>query len=72
MEYQIEDAERSECSSNGMGLLNGQTTKRDSIASVQEVGVGMFKEQGFGIQDRVAKCNWVIPESFKETYKRLP
>jgi hypothetical protein len=27
---------------NGMGLLNGQTAKRDSIASVEGVGVGLF------------------------------
>jgi hypothetical protein len=42
-------------SGNDVGLLNGQTTKRDSIASVE--GVGLFTKQGFRIRDRVAKCN---------------
>jgi hypothetical protein len=27
---------------NGVDLLNGQITKRDSIASVEGVGVGLF------------------------------
>jgi hypothetical protein len=40
---------------SGVGLLNGQTTKRDSIASVEGVVVGLFTEQGFQIRS-VAKC----------------
>jgi hypothetical protein len=39
---------------NGVGLLNGPTTKVDSIASVEEVG--LFREQGFRIRDCVPKC----------------
>jgi hypothetical protein len=45
---------------NGMELLNGQTTKQDSIASVE--GVGLFTKQGFMIPDQVAKCAWVMPQ----------
>jgi hypothetical protein len=41
-----------EVASNGMGLLNGQTTKRDSLVSVEEVGAGLFTEQGCRIWDR--------------------
>jgi hypothetical protein len=42
MEYQIVHAERVGVAGNGMGLLSGQTTKRDSIALVEGVRVGLF------------------------------
>jgi hypothetical protein len=42
--------------SNGVDLLNGQTTKRDPIAEVEE-GRGCLQstQQGFRIVDHVAK-----------------
>jgi hypothetical protein len=40
---------------NVVGLLNGQTTKRDSVASVEGLGAGLFTKQGFRIWDRVSK-----------------
>jgi hypothetical protein len=46
MEYQIEDAERSGVAGNGMGLLNGHTTKRYPTASVEGIGEGVVYEAG--------------------------
>jgi hypothetical protein len=40
MKYQIVEAERSGVASNGVGLLHGQPTKRDSISLVEGVGGG--------------------------------
>jgi hypothetical protein len=48
----------------GMGLLNCQTTKRDSIASVEGVGVELFTKQGLRIQNCFAKCMWVMSRKF--------
>jgi hypothetical protein len=45
---------------NGMDLLNGQTAKQDSIASVEGVEVGLFTKQSFRILDRITKCTWVM------------
>jgi hypothetical protein len=42
---------RVELAGSDVGLLNGQTTKRDSVASVG----GLFTERGFRIGDRVTK-----------------
>jgi hypothetical protein len=53
-----------EVTGNGVGLLNGQTTKRDSIASLEAVGVGLFTKQRFRIRDHVAKYTWVISWMF--------
>jgi hypothetical protein len=44
---------------NGMGLLNGQTTVRNSILSV-EGGRGLFTEKGFRIGHGIAKWSWVM------------
>jgi hypothetical protein len=42
---------------NGVGLLNGQTTKRDSIAAVEGVEV-VYKA---GVYDMgLTKCTWVM------------
>jgi hypothetical protein len=44
----------------GVGLLNGHTTKQDSIALVEGVGVGLFTNQGFKIWDHIAKYTCVM------------
>jgi hypothetical protein len=49
---------------NGVGALNGQTEKRDSIASVEVVGVRVFTKQGFRMRDRVVKCTLVMSRKF--------
>jgi hypothetical protein len=46
MEYQIEDAGGGGLAGNGMGLLNGQTTKRDSILLVEEGGCLQSTQHG--------------------------
>jgi hypothetical protein len=49
MEYQIEDGGRSGCSKvMTPGLLNGQTTKQDSIPSEE----GLFTLNMAGVKDR--------------------
>jgi hypothetical protein len=50
---------------NDMGLLNGQSTKRDSIASVE--WLGLFTKQGFRICDPIAKCTWVMSRKLLES-----
>jgi hypothetical protein len=49
---------------NGVGLLNGQTATRNSIASTEGVGVALFTNQDFRTRDRVAKCTWVKSRKF--------
>jgi hypothetical protein len=49
---------------NDMGLLNGQTTKRDSIASLGGVVVGLFTKQGFRKWDHITKCTWLMSQKF--------
>jgi hypothetical protein len=45
---------------HGVSLLNGQTTMRDSIASVE----GLCTEQRFRIRDQVAKYTSVMSRKF--------
>jgi hypothetical protein len=46
MDYQIEDAERIGVAGNGLGLLNGQTAKQNSITSVEGVGNEVVDKAG--------------------------
>jgi hypothetical protein len=47
-----------------MGLLNGQTTKQDSIVSVKEFEGGVVYRAGFRIRNRIDKCTWVMSQKF--------
>jgi hypothetical protein len=49
---------------NSVGVLNGQTAERYSIAWVKEVGVGLFTKQGIRIWYCVAKCTWAMSRMF--------
>jgi hypothetical protein len=60
MEYKIEDAERSGLAGNGMSLLKGQTTMRDSIATAKGVGVGLITKEGIRIWECVAKSTCIM------------
>jgi hypothetical protein len=46
--------------SNAVGLLTGQTTKRETVVSVEGLGVGLFIRHGLKIRDRVAS----VPGSY--------
>jgi hypothetical protein len=50
---------------NGVGLLNGQTTNKDSIASEEwRRGCLQQTQQGFRIGDGVIKRTWIISWKF--------
>jgi hypothetical protein len=61
-----------EVADSGVGPLNGHTTKRDSIVSVEGLGVVLFTGQAFRIRVRVTKCTWVMSRKFQRADKRLP
>jgi hypothetical protein len=45
---------------NGVGLLNGQTTKRDSIALEKGEGFLQSTQQGLRKGYRIVKWTWII------------
>jgi hypothetical protein len=49
---------------NGVCLLNGHTTKRVSIASVEGVEDEVVYKAGLRIRDRIVKCTWLISRKF--------
>jgi hypothetical protein len=51
MEYQMRMERGMGLAGNGVGLLNGQTTKRDSITS-EDGGGGLFRVNTAGFMDR--------------------
>jgi hypothetical protein len=51
---------------NGFSLLNGQTTKPDSVALVVGGGGRFAYSAGFRIQDLVVKCTWIMPHYYSE------
>jgi hypothetical protein len=47
---------------NGVGLLNSQTTKRDSLVS--EEGEVLFTANTVGVKDHIARWTWVMSQKF--------